>query len=526
MADPSPAPSAVPSGGFGFRTTDPAATLSTLPAPVPYVLAAALAMLFLFSFQMSSKLPHLNPRKVFELTETRCKKDFVTNSRAMLDAWFRNHPDQAARAIGDTGEVILLPPRLVNEMRNDPRLSFGGWVAKNLHAHLPGFEGFREGSRDSRIVQGVIMKDLTKYLNKVTEPLSEETAVAMDELYPANDDQAWHTVTLRESLLRLVARVSSRVFLGEEMCRNDDWLRVTREYAVDGVRAAEELRLWPTPSRALVHWFIPSCQRARADVAEARRIISGVLEKRRLEKQRGEKVDYEDAVEWFEREARGREYDPTVAQLTLSLAAIHTTTELVTQVMTDISRNPEILTELRHEMVQVLRDGGWKKTSLYNMKLLDSVIKESLRLKPNGIVAMRRIASENVQFSDGTFIPKGSSIAVTARNHWDPKVYDKPDEWDGRRFLRMRDILGQEHLAQLVSTSPDHLGFGHGQQACPGRFFVSNEVKVIMIHLLLKYDWRLPEGAPVPQILHYAWSLRSDPTTKMQYRRRRPEIEL
>lgn len=53
--------------------------------------------------------------------------------------------------------------------------------------------------------------------------------------------------------------------------------------------------------------------------------------------------------------------------------------------MTDISRNPEILTELRHEMVQVLRDGGWKKTSLYNMKLLDSVIKESMRLKPTVI---------------------------------------------------------------------------------------------------------------------------------------------
>lgn len=87
----------------------------------------------------------------------------------------------------------------------------------------------------------------------------------------------------------------------------------------------------------------------------------------------------------FEREARGREYDPTVAQLTLSFAAIHTTTELVTQVMTDICRNPEILDDLRREMVEILRDGGWKKASLYNMKLLDSVIKESLRLKPTAI---------------------------------------------------------------------------------------------------------------------------------------------
>ncbi|KAK4246332.1 cytochrome P450 [Corynascus novoguineensis] len=444
----------------------------------------------------------------------------------MLDAWFREHPDQATRVIGDAGEIIVLPPNLTNEMRNDPRLSFSDWIRKNFHAHLPGFEGFREGTRDSRIVQEVIMKDLTKYLNKVTEPLSEETALAVDELYPASDDQAWHTISPREKLLRLVARVSSRVFLGGEVCRNEAWLRVTREYTVNGFRAAEELRLWPAPLRNLVHWFVPSCRRARADVAEARRVISGLLEKRRLQKQRGEKVEYEDAVEWFEREARGREYDPTVAQLTLSFAAIHTTTELVTQVMTDICRNPEILDDLRREMVEILRDGGWKKASLYNMKLLDSVIKESLRLKPTAIINMRRVATDNVQFSDGTFIPKGHSIAVTARNQWDSKIYDNPDQWDGRRFLRMRETPGQEHQAQLVSTSAEYLAFGHGQHACPGRFFASNEAKVILIHLLLRYDWRLPEDAPVPRIIHYAWALRTDPTTKLQYRRRTPEIEL
>jgi cytochrome P450 len=139
---------------------------------------------------------------------------------------------------------------------------------------------------------------------------------------------------------------------------------------------------------------------------------------------------------------------------------------------------------------------------------------------------MRRIASEEVEFSDGTFVPRGSSIAVSAEGMWDAKVYDRPREWDGRRFLRLRETAGQEHAAQLVSTSADHLGFGHGQHACPGRFFAGNEAKVILIHLLLKYDWRLPEDAAEPQIRHYAFSLRADPFTKMEYRRRSPEIDL
>jgi cytochrome P450 len=108
---------------------------------------------------------------------------------------------------------------------------------------------------------------------------------------------------------------------------------------------------------------------------------------------------------------------------------------------------------------------------------------------------------------------------------WDANVYDKPQEWDGKRFLRMRETPGQENAAQLVTTSPDHLGFGHGQHACPGRFFASNEAKIILIHLLLKYDWRLPAGAPEPKVRTWAFSLRTDPLTKMEYRRRTPEIE-
>ncbi len=110
---------------------------------------------------------------------------------------------------------------------------------------------------------------------------------------------AWHTVALRDMALRLVSRVSSRVFLGEEVCRNPDWLRVTREYTVDGYRAAEELRLWPAPLRYLVHRFLPSCSLARSHVREARRIINGVLEKRRAQERLGEKVQYEDAIEWY-----------------------------------------------------------------------------------------------------------------------------------------------------------------------------------------------------------------------------------
>lgn len=196
----------------------------------------------------------------------------------------------------------------------------------------------------------------------------------------------WQAKPLRETVLRLIARISSRVFLGDELCRNEDWLKVTREYTVDSFRAAEELRLWPASVRFAVHWFLPSCRKARDHVATARRVIKPVLEKRREQKKvDGDKVDFDDALEWFEKEAKGTPYDPAVAQLVLSMAAIHTTTDLICQVLTDLTRHPEMLQPVRDEIIGALQDGGWKKTSLYNMKLLDSVIKESQRMKPIGV---------------------------------------------------------------------------------------------------------------------------------------------
>ncbi|CDM29941.1 Cytochrome P450 [Penicillium roqueforti FM164] len=39
----------------------------------------------------------------------------------------------------------------------------------------------------------------------------------------------------------------------------------------------------------------------------------------------------------------------------------------------------------------------------------------------------------------------------------------------------MRDVPGQQTVAQIVAPSPIHLGWGFGQHACPGRSFAANE---------------------------------------------------
>lgn len=138
---------------------------------------------------------------------------------------------------------------------------------------------------------------------------------------------------------------------------------------------------------------------------------------------------------------------------------------------------------------------------------------------------MQRYVEREVTLSDGTVLPKGSRIMV-ASNYMDPTIYSEPEKFDAARFLKMRQQPGQEHSWQFVSTNPAHILFGHGQHACPGRFFASNEVKIALCHLLLKYDLRFVpnEGRPAPRIFEAVNGV--DQKSRIQMRRRKAEIDL
>lgn len=133
---------------------------------------------------------------------------------------------------------------------------------------------------------------------------------------------------------------------------------------------------------------------------------------------------------------------------------------------------------------------------------------------------------EPLKLSDGTTLPKGAYTMVSFQNLRDLGIYPEPDVFNPRRFLEMRHQPGQENRWQLVSTSPEHLAFGHGLHACPGRFFASNEVKVALCHLLLKYDWKLPDGIDRPKDIVYGSEMGVDGSAKVLFRRREGEVTL
>lgn len=139
--------------------------------------------------------------------------------------------------------------------------------------------------------------------------------------------------------------------------------------------------------------------------------------------------------------------------------------------------------------------------------------------------SLRRVAKEDIQLSDGTQIAKGDSLAVPNVWMWDEKFYEAPNTFDPYRFLKKRQTPGWGTHAHLIIPSAEHLGWGLGNHACPGRFFAANEIKIFLCHALLKYDFQLAEGS-VPQFRRQGFALHADATAKISIRRRREEVIL
>ncbi|KAJ5018972.1 Cytochrome P450 monooygenase 1 [Colletotrichum sp. SAR 10_99] len=436
-------------------------------------------------------------RKSFQSAEiypviNKTKEEYLKDGKGLLARGAKEHGGKPFRVYTGQGTMTILAPEFAMEVRNDNRLSSTEFLlAPELRA-------------------------------KLSNQLSEEASDALRDVF--TDNETWHEITLAQTIPQIVARVSALVFLGPELCRDPRWLTITMTYPSKAMAAAKVLRSYPSPIRRLVHWFLPCCRELRQMLRMACRAIEPIQQRRR--EQEAEGVVFSNALAWIEKLAK-KQQDRTAQnaayqQLGLSILANASSTDLVSQNILDLCLNEELIEPLREEVKKVAAD-GWKSSALYNLRLTDSVLKETLRLKP--IATGRRVMEDNVKLSDGSILPRTTGVAVSSANMWDPEIYPNPDKFDGYRFLRMREAGNNEHIAQLASVSPEHLGFGLGAHACPGRFFGASTTKLVMAHFLLKYEFKLPnDDMTAVDPMRFGFSTLVNPRAKILIRRRKDVV--
>ncbi|KAK1723101.1 cytochrome P450 [Colletotrichum acutatum] len=470
-------------------------------------------------------LPYINRPPKWDFLGQKTKQHFVSNARSLMANAREAFKGKPYRMFTDLGDLIVIPAQHADEIRNERSLNFLDAFVDNF---TPTFPDHQDAKYVFNTPPELLLLTQRHYQDEITAPLSLEADFATRLILGTSTE--WREVPLQEALLNLVARLSSRVFLGDELCRNDAWITITGSYSINTFSAAEILRQYPYYLRHIACYFIPQCRLLKEQVAEARRVLNPVLEKREWERKTAlaegrTEPSYKDAIQWVMEESQGSPFDPVGAQLGLSVVAIHTTTDLATETMLRLMVRPQLMEDVRAEIVTVLRKEGWTKSALFNMKLLDSVIKEAQRLKPTTSATMNRKATSQVKLPGGLVLEKGDRCMADLGSMVDPNVYPDPLEFDGYRFFRMRGDPKMDSKSHLVSTSVSHMGFGHGLHACPGRFFASNEVKVLLCHLLQKYDWKLDSGFE-HTIHEFSLSLSSGSTKAIVARRQNTGIDI
>lgn len=195
-------------------------------------------------------------------------------------------------------------------------------------------------------------------------------------------------VSIHDIIVRVVARVSARVFLGPEICRKEEWLSTSIHFTENVYEVIITLRMLPSFLHPVIAPLLPAYWRVLRDISTAKRIICPIVEKRlRGMQELGDLFDKpDDLLQWMLDIGNADELKPEKLahrHLMLSLAGIHTSSMSTAHAIYDLCANPEYFEPLREELSSVLAEsGGWKKAIIPKFRKLDSFLKESQRVNP------------------------------------------------------------------------------------------------------------------------------------------------
>lgn len=186
------------------------------------------------------------------------------------------------------------------------------------------------------------------------------------------------------------------------------------------------------------------------------------------------------------------EYDPLVMvarMMVLNFVQSYTNLVTMTNLVYDLISLPEdeyqtMVADLRTEIITEMDKGdGFSHNFFQRLSLMDSLIRESIRYNPIGETGLERVVNKTggFTFSNGTHVPRGAILAAPI------KAYQRDETAYPGGFKPRRSLEDPGH-PKVTDISPDFLNFGLGRGACPGRFFTSNLLKLVLTHLLLEFD--------------------------------------
>ncbi|KAI1760843.1 cytochrome P450 [Hypoxylon sp. FL1150] len=474
--------------------------------PVLFGGIACLISILLFSHPLWTKQKHISVSRILQVLKKRLLTwHYLINGPQLIREGYERSDGEPFEIHAPDVRMVFVPsPKYIKEIDNAPDtvLSLNG-AAKHMLQPLYTMNGFNwfdrrgvEGVGFVRTLRTLLTNNIPQLIpdlgvlvrTRWAELLSKKTTTG-DTIY----------APVYPIMMDLVVLLNARSLFGEELSKDKKFMTSALSYVEQTLLNAEIVKLLPKALAPLVGGLLRRFLDSHKIFFESLVPATEQRIKEKNLKNLGHSVPKRaDCIQWII-ETAPKQNPWSVERVIYELMAIWFGLTIV-YVIHDLCLHPEYVKPLRRELETSYEE--FERTG-QGLPLLDSFIKESARLTPVESMSVRRCALQPFSLSDGTKINVGEwACAPSGAINIDPQYYPSPEEFSGFRFVDSAILSSaasttQPKPSKLTDVDHSFLMWGVGRMACPGRYYASAFMKVVVAQLIMNYDIELvkPDAA-------------------------------
>lgn len=421
---------------------------------------------------------------------------------------------------------MVLPLKYLNEVKTAPqdKFSFPKFSRESFRVHTNHAPLITEEAQNS------MKAELPKNLGPIIPALQDASAIAIHDSGLIPDCSAdWTKVRPFEAITVAIIRMAHRALAGAELGTSEDWVVTVRQYLQKTNDAIVSSNIFfPGPLGHLAPILDPNVRAVTRILKSWAKLLQPTYDQKLALAEAGRGEGETDGLDWLMAASKKgpKDIDGMINDLGfLTIASVETTASTILNILYDLVDNPSFHARVMEEIstVQATHGPRWTKKSLDALEYLDSLMKESQRLRPLGMGAVHRSTSQTVTFKDGLSIPPDTQVLFpTHEICHDDAFYPDAATFDPERWLKMRRANPADYSKfQFSYISDTYITMGAGSHACPGRALASAEIKLILVHMLLRWDMRYGTAdGERPPVVPIAFSRIPDAKAYMLFRER------
>ncbi|CAN1329217.1 Cytochrome P450 71D10 [Linum perenne] len=420
--------------------------------------------------------------------------------RRLRDLAAKHGPDMMRIKLGELSQVVISSPEAARQVFKTHDVAFSSrpfMMAIEIAGNGSNGVAFAPYGEYWRQMRKICVLELlsSKRVLSFRRIREEEVSSLVESLKNGGDDG--HPVDLSSMVAKMLRSVTSRAAFGKAPELSDAFLTVLDRISdvVSGFRVSDlfpSLKLLPD----LLGYKTKLENMRKASDLILDQIIDEHISKRRANRDDDDEdnsAQDEDLVDVLlslqESQTCGVPISMDVIKvivLEMFLAGGGTTTASIEWIISEIINDQRILQTVQEEVRQVFKEtGNVEEARLDELKYLDMVISEGLRLYPPGPLLVPKLNEEKVKLSNGYEIPAKTKVLVNAwAIHRDSRYWKEPEKFYPERFA--------DYSGDYKGSDSCFIPFGAGRRICPGISFAMAIVKLTLANLFFHFNWRLP----------------------------------